>query len=276
MEGFAVIVLCLVIDLIRELYDRVVRALRAGQLLAQDHGPGLDCRQVKAHVEVGRARASLHIEHLHCVVRVVLEDVLAALVCRKDLIQFLCDLALREPSRLVIALENIIERGISPAALHDPGPEVDRTGHGGMHAAQVEHQLAVHIEPEVVVAGELEDDVVSPLVQSARCLRELGFHLHAEEVIGFVLPDQVELLPFPGVCVRKCVLQDVRLVCHSRISACHEIVVRHELAVRSGGTGRCADRRELVIDRKVPAVLQSRKVRRTVVFEVSALVVDTL
>ena len=90
----AVIILGLVVNLVREFDDRVIGALRTGQFLAQDHGPGLHCCKVKAHMEVGRARASLHVEHLHGVICVVLEDVLALLVGREDLVQFLRDLVL--------------------------------------------------------------------------------------------------------------------------------------------------------------------------------------
>ena len=115
-----------------------------------------------------------------------------------------------------------------------------------------------------------------PFVQSARGLSELGLHLHAEEVICLILSDQIEFLAFSRIRVRKRMLQNIRLVRRVRIFARHDLVVRHELAVGSGGTTRCSDRRKLVIDGEVPVILQFCKVRGTVVFEIAALIIDTL
>ena len=82
--------------------------------------------------------------------------------------------------------------------------EVHLAVRSGMDAAQIQHQHAVHEQPEIVVAGEFEHDVVAPIVLTAGRLREVGFQLHAEmEVDAALLPggvrDAVEFLPVSGI-----------------------------------------------------------------------------
>ena len=172
MIGLAGIIFGLVIDLIRELYGGVVRVLRAREFFAQYHSAGLDSCEVKSHVQVGRAGSALHVKHLHIVVRIVFEDVIPAFTQCKFLCEQLLNLRFRYTSRLVVISENIVKCGVSSAALHFAGPEVDRSCHRAVHAAQINDQLSVHIEPEIIVSGEFEDDVVAPCIQSVGSLRK--------------------------------------------------------------------------------------------------------
>ncbi|MDO5452215.1 MAG: Rnase Y domain-containing protein, partial [Eubacteriales bacterium] len=81
-------------------------------------------------------------------------------------------------SRIMEAQEQIKERRRLAVYVDVACPEVHRAGDRAVNAAQINDQLAVHVEPEVVVAGELEDDVVPPGVQAVGRLGELGVHLH--------------------------------------------------------------------------------------------------
>ena len=58
--------------------------VHTGKLLRQLYGPGFDRSQVKSHVQVGRARASLHVEDTHGVRRVRVEDPVAFVILYKD------------------------------------------------------------------------------------------------------------------------------------------------------------------------------------------------
>ena len=60
--------------------------------------------------------------------------------------------------------------------------EVDLAVDRGMDAAQIQQQDAVHVDPQVVVAGELVDNGVAVL-QSVVGLHEGAVHGHAEEVV---------------------------------------------------------------------------------------------
>ena len=122
------------------------------ELLAEDEGPGPHGGQVEAHMQVGRARTALHVEYLHVVVGVILEDVLAVLVLGEDLRQLGVDLSVAETSCLVILLEYLIQRRSRARVFDHACPEIHRTGQSIMDAAQVQHQFTVHIQPEVVIA----------------------------------------------------------------------------------------------------------------------------
>ena len=72
-----------------------------------------------------------------------------------------------------------------------------------MDVSQVENEDAVHIEPKIIVTGELEDDVMSPIVQTACRLGEACLKLHAEEEVdGFAVGLQrVEQLVLARIAV---------------------------------------------------------------------------
>ena len=113
-------------------------------------------------------------------------------------------------SRAASALNDVVVEKISEGCRYsvDPhisGAEVDAARNGTVDSAQVDHQLTVHIEPEVIVSGELEDDVMAPVVQSVRGLGEAGLGLHGKIVIRLytVVINRVQILIFPWITVRK-------------------------------------------------------------------------
>ena len=194
-------VLCLsvrllpVVDLVGELDQAVGFALGARQLLAQDDGPGLDGGQVEAHVEVGGAGTALHVEHGHRMICIILEDSAAFVKILRQIVRHLCCGCVRI-SRPVIALKYFADciriRALCAccclqcdlAAADDLArAEIDRSCHGRAHPAQVQDKFSVYIQPEIIISGKFEDNVVSPGIQAACRLRETRLHLHPEEVI---------------------------------------------------------------------------------------------
>ena len=63
-----------------------------------------------------------------------------------------------------------------------------------MYTAEVYDKLAVNVEPEVVVARELEDDVVIPVVLAVRRLDEARLELHAVEIVRALLNQMKPLI----------------------------------------------------------------------------------
>ena len=61
---------------------------------------------------------------------------------------------------------------------------------------------------------------------------------------------------------------------------CADIIIGHELAMNPGFTCRSSNRAKLIVDRKVSGIISffiiMRKILSTVVFEISAFIVDTL
>ena len=84
---------------------------------------------------------------------------------------------------------------------HIAGSVVDGAGQSVMDTAEVDDQFAVHIEPEIIVAGEFVDNVMSPVIQAVRGLGEGGFDLHAEVVVG--IADKVQMLVFSWIGLGK-------------------------------------------------------------------------
>ena len=138
-------------------------------------------------MKVGGAGAALQVEHPHGMAGVILEDI------RDGFLLFAVD---NNGFHLEDALQPVLKilfQVLFPGVLCSVGcfkalfkgewrsvfdnfacSEVHVAVQGGVDTAQVKHQDIVHIQPEVVVTGELEDQVVAPGVQSARALHEAG------------------------------------------------------------------------------------------------------
>ena len=166
---------------------------RIGHLLLHDELTLLHDGEVEAHVEVGGAGAVLHIEHLEGVARVVLEGGILAfvLVVYEVLINLVIipGGAVGEDARQLEALLNGVVGSCHAVAGDFAGGEIDRAVGGGMDAAQVQHQDPVHVDPQIVVAGEFVDQRF-PVHQAALGLHEGEVHGHAEEVVdrlGFAM-----------------------------------------------------------------------------------------
>ena len=188
----------LIPDLIRVL-DQLVRSIvRAFELFGQFYRAGLYGSQVETHPQVGRARAALHVEHLHLMRGVIVEHMDRFAVHyfgHEELVNF----GNVQPARRVILPEDFIERSRGAVADHFTRPEVHRAANGAVDTAQIQHKLAVDVEPEVVVAGKLEDDVVSPVVHAVRRLGKHGGKFHAKIVISLILRDRIQRLALARV-----------------------------------------------------------------------------
>ena len=185
-------VCCLVPDLIGELGHDRLALIHAGERLAQLHRAVFDRGEIEAHVQVGGARAAFHVEDLHGMGRVVAEDPVALVILLEGFLQF----RLGE-----VPCKNLIQGRMHAVDIDVAGTVVDRARRRAVDAAQVDDQLAVHIEPEVVVAGEFVDDVVAPCVQAARRLGKGGLDLYGKVAVD--ISDQIELFVLSRITVRQ-------------------------------------------------------------------------
>ena len=131
-----------------------------------------------------------------------------------------------------------------------------------MNTTQIQHQFAVNVEPEVIVAGKLEDDVVSPVIHAIRRLSEYGGKLHAVVIVGIILRNRIQWLSLARVCVRKLIASNIakisdyiaiRIMGVSGFGA--DIIIGHELAMNSGITCSISNRAKLIVDGKVPGFI---------------------
>ena len=196
----------LIADLVGELrHDGI---LRARKFFGQLHCFFLHGSEIEPHPQVRSACASLHVESFHSVCAIVLEDI-ARPSFNDPLYKYSIDICLSifrtsSPGYEVI-VEKIFERCRYSVDSHVSGAEVHTAGNRTVDSAQVDHQLAVHIEPEVIVSGKLEDNVMPPVVQSVRGLGEAGFRLHSKKVIRFlpIILHGIEVFILSRIAVRK-------------------------------------------------------------------------
>ena len=174
--------------------------------------------QIEAHMQVGHTRAALHIQHFHgmggkvleyrAAGAVLVEDPVevslhviigrfrmpSAIVFFKELAQRYCSHKCRisadkiGPSQGILLVFNpcyLFIRWVFYGNRDDARTEVDGSRQRGVDTAEVKHPYAVHIQPHIVVAGKLKDNIVAPVVETIRRLDESCFHLHTEEVLRF-------------------------------------------------------------------------------------------
>ena len=248
---------CLIPDLIRIL-DQFVRCMiNTFELFGQFYCAGLYRSQVKTHFQVGCARTTLHVEHLHFMCGVITENMDSFPIhnfSHKELVDFI----FIQPACTVITFEDFIKRCLGAVAIYFACPEVDRTANGAVNATQIQHQFAVNIEPEVIVAGELEDDVVSPVIYAIRCLSEYGGKLHAVVIVGIILWNRVQWLSLARVGIREFLSFNIVLVSDYITLGIMgvtddfvDIVIGHELTMCPGRSCIGSDCTDLIVDSKV-------------------------
>ena len=186
----------LVPDLERE--GRTDRIGSADFLFQLDFSVHIRC-QIKAHMQIGSTGAAFHVEHLHRMSGVVLEDRSAIL---EETVQIFVHLCVRSTGML-FQISFFIQRPqgrLLSVDIHVPRTEVDAAITGRMNTAQIQNQLPVNIQPEVIVSGELEDQVVPPGIQPAGTLHEVGIHFHTEvmvdiriQLLGGIVRDGIQL-----------------------------------------------------------------------------------
>ena len=227
-------------------------------------------------MQVGSARASLHIEDLHLVGRVVFKDI-ARLAANDLLLETGSKLRLHIHSGAILIMlsENIVKCRVSPVDIHIAGTEVDRSGHRTVDTAEVNDQLAVHVQPEIVVTGELIDDIVPPVVKTIRRLDKPGFQFHGKIVIRIF--DQIQLLVLARVAVRQRMsLRVVQVLAVDRRKDTRlDAVVRVELAMLERRSAAPVIGTQFLVDIEVASV-KVRKVLRTVELEITGRVIGTL
>ena len=227
-------------------------------------------------MQVGSARASLHIEDLHLVGRVVFKDI-ARLAANNLLLETGSKLRLHIHSGAILIMlsENIVKCRVSPVDIHITGTEVDRSGHRTVDTAEVNDQLAVHVQPEIVVTGELIDDIVPPVVKTIRRLDKSGFQFHGKIVIRIF--DQIQLLVLARVAVRQRMsLRVVQVLAVDRRKDTRlDAVVRVELAMLERRSAAPVIGTQFLVDIEVASV-KVREVLRTVELEITGRVIGTL
>ena len=225
----------LVVDLVRELGDDRFCAVHTKQLLAQLNCSGPYRCQVEAHMKVGSSRASLQVENAHRMGGIWLEDPLSVFILHEALRHIGFGLRRSVASVNIIVVKQVSQGRPFPVDVHLSGAEVDRARNRAVDASQVDDQLSVHVEPEIVVSRELEDDVMSPVVKSVGCLREGCLQLHAKIAIDLLssVLEGVKALVFSRIAVRKELsLRVVEVVAvNSGEYARLEVIVREELPV---------------------------------------------
>ena len=186
---------------------------------------------------------------------------------------------LRFVSLREIAFEQLPQGRRSPVHIHLTGAEVHAARHRAVDTAQVDHQFAVHVKPEIIVPGELEDDVMPPGIQTAGGLGETGFKLHGEITVHFIISVcyGVQCLVLSRVAVIQLAGKIIQVLSVDRgENAREQIIVREELAVlqrrfiASGIVGA-----QLFVNLEVFAI-QTRKVLCAVIHEVAAGTIDAL
>ena len=196
----------LIADLVGELrHDGI---LRAREFFGQLHCFLLHGSEIEPHPQVRSTCAALHVESFHCVRAVVVEDITRPSF-NDPLYKYSIDICLgifrtSSPGYEVI-VEKVFERCRHSVDSHVSGAEVHTAGDRTVDSAQVDHQLAVHIEPEVIVSGKLEDNIMPPVVQSVRGLGEAGFRLHSKIVIRFItiILDGIQFFILSRIAVRQ-------------------------------------------------------------------------
>ena len=205
-----------------EYLERILEKVRVERIRAltaysfgDDNVSGRNRRNVEAHMQVGGVSAALHIEHLHLVSGIILKDVFAL---GKILGQIFVNLLLRRVVMLfpVVFGENLTESGMCHFSVNAgsvfikvnvTGTEVDGTHLGRVNTAEIKNQLIINIQPEVIVTGELKDDVMSPSIQSGRRLYERRLHFHTEVVVcfsaGVFRLNEMKLFVFSGIGLRQ-------------------------------------------------------------------------
>ena len=148
-----------------------------------------------------------------------------------------------------------------------------------MDAAKVDHKLTIYIEPEVIIAGKFEDDIMAPGVLAAGRLREGSIQLHRKLRIHFLAScfQIVQTFAFAGITVRQkfsVYIIEVFRIQHTEIT-CLYIIIGEELAVLSGRSGTGIIGAQFLIYFEVVAI-QAGEVLRTVILEVSGGFISTL
>ena len=267
-----IIIACLrtVDDLIRELgkdrFDRIHSGERFGQL----NCPRFDGRKIETHMKVRRTASAFQIVDLHGMRGIGLKYFPV-----EDLIQIVLNFRIRGvrvPSA-VVAFEKRSQRSYGTVYRDNTGAVVDRTRDGTVDAAEIDDQLSVYKQPEVIIAGELIDNIVSPVIFSVQSLCKGSRNLHSEAVIrrivGIRFLNQIQLLILARICFRQVLRGNARCILIYGEYARGDIVIREEKTVSVGLAGT-AVAAELLIDHKVMSIrIKMREILYAVVFKIS-------
>ena len=280
----------LIVDLVREFSHDRVGILHACQFLSEYGCTLLHCGEVELHIDVGGTCTSLHVEYLHVVIGVVVKDITGPSV-DDSFHENTVDICLGFCCRMIISSQIIIIKEISERRRltvdsHVTCAEVHAAGHGTMDSAQVDHQLTVHIEPEVIVSRKLKDNVVSPSIHTAGCLCKAGLQFCSEIIVRClpVMIDGIQLFVLSRIAVRKqlfvgCLIKRIQVLgIEGGKSACLQCIKGEELPVLERIRAAVIVGSQLVVNREIPSVIpvQSGEILCTVKFKIARLIVYTL
>ena len=188
--------------------------------------------------------ASLHIEDIHFVGGIILEYP-AELSCRFIVVkvlfqmidQSLVIIIRNRISCFIILPEDIQQCRMFSVHIHITGSKVDRTRQGAVDTSQIDYQFTVYVQPEIIVTGEFENNIVPPVIQSIRCLGKAGFQFHTEiKVCSGRIIDQIQILILSWITVRQafCSHRKKILSVHRSKTSRLNVVIREELPVLQG------------------------------------------
>ena len=148
-------------------------------------------------MQIGCTCASLHVKDFHFVVGVILKDILLhtvfviseipvkiSLNLRIGCVGILCTVRFFKQCFQVRSFYSRIIVSVSAAQQDFACLEVDRAAQGIVDTAQVDHKDIINVQPEIIIACELKNHIVSPGILTADRLCEACFQLHTEEIIG--------------------------------------------------------------------------------------------
>ena len=157
------------------------------ELLFHDELSLFDNRDVEMHLQVGGTCAMLGIDHQEGMRRIIVEGVAV------EESRLLCSIfgpgrtVRKDTGQLKAFLDRRVDLSRAHIVINDLTVlEIDRADGGRVDPAKIQHQHAVHVDPQVVVAGKFIDDRLT-LLQTAVGHHKAEVDGHAEEVIDRLL-----------------------------------------------------------------------------------------
>ena len=239
-------------DLIRKFRQYAFRSIDSGELFAQFYRARLDRGQIEPHMQIRCAGAALHVKDAHGVCGIRLENILSAAVLLEYPVDIGLCFRLCMSAFCVIVIKDIPERHPFSVNRDFAGAEVDAAGQRTVDTAQIDDQFAVYIEPEIVVSGELVDDIMSPGIQSVGRLGERRFDRRTEIIIGGL--HEIHLLILSGIGIRQFIHERITQVfpIHGGENTCLQIIVRHELSVLERIPAASVHRSQFSVNLEIP------------------------
>ena len=134
-------------------------------------------------MQIGCAGTSFHVENSHGMSGVILENILTFFILIKQFTDFFGYLSFCQPARAIILFKYPLQCFFLAVYFYLTGTEVDISCQSRVDSAKINYKLAVNIKPEIIITGELKNDIVSPCIESADRLYKRCLEFHSVVVI---------------------------------------------------------------------------------------------